>query len=150
MNRYFASANFVGIMLLCCLSVLQWRTNSGLEDSVRRLDALRVEQSATIDQQKATITRNDADMDDLRERLSAAESDLKSALQERDQFAGEEKQLKKSLGLWVAAVNQRDAALKQYAEAIQKLAAQRNDAISKYNDLANKYNSLAAEGGGQK
>ena len=142
MNRFFSIANFVGVAVLCALSAIQWHINSRLEASVRQLDQLRVEQTASIAQQGKTIAQNDADLDDLRQRLSMSESDLKTAVDERNRFAAEDNVLKSALDQWMSAVKQRDAALKQYGDLIQKLAADRNDAIGKFNDLASKYNAL--------
>ena len=142
MKRFFTIVNFVGVVVLCALSAVQWQTNSRLEASVRQLDQLRIEQTASIAQQQRTIAQNDADLDDLRQRLSMSESDLKTALDERNRFAAEDSALKSALDQWMAAVKQRDAALKQYGDLIQKLAADRNDAIAKFNDLASKYNAL--------
>jgi len=142
MNRFFSIANFVGVVVLCALSAVQWQTNSRLEASVRQLDQLRIDQTASIAQQRKTIAQNDADLDDLRQRLAMSESDLKTALDERNRFAAEDNALKSALDQWMAAVKQRDAALKQYGDLIQKLAADRNDAIAKFNDLASKYNAL--------
>ena len=45
----------------------------------------------------------------------------------------------------MAAVAQRDQALKQASSEFQKVANERNDAILKFNDLAGKYNAVVKQ-----
>jgi chromosome segregation ATPase len=145
MNRFFLLFNFSGVAVLCMLCCAQWNANSRLEDNVERLDQTRIEQSAKIAEQDRTLKDDAADLEDLRQRLSMSESELKTTMVERDRFAAEDKQLKAALDKWIAAVKERDAAIKQAGDLIQKLATERNDAIAKFNDLADKYNALVKQ-----
>jgi septal ring factor EnvC (AmiA/AmiB activator) len=145
MNRFFSLFNFAGVAVLCVLCCVQWNANSRLEDNVEQLDQTRIEQSAKIVEQDRTLKDDAADLEDLRQRLSMSESELKTTMVERDRFAAEDKQLKAALDKWIAAVKERDAAIKQAGDLIQKLAAERNDAIGKFNDLVDKYNALVKQ-----
>ena len=145
MNRIFPIVNSLGVAILCVMSAAQWQTDSRLQNTVEQLDKTRVEQSSKIAEQERTLKDDAADLEDLRQRLSMSESELKTTLVERDRFAAEAKILKTALDKWVAAVKQRDAALIQAGELIQKLSAERNDAIAKFNDLADKYNAAVKE-----
>jgi chromosome segregation ATPase len=144
-NRIFPIVNSLGVAILCVMSAAQWQTNSRLENTVEQLDKTRIEQSAKIAEQERTLKDDASDLEDLRQRLSMSESELKTTLVERDRFAAEAKILKTALDKWVAAVKQRDAALTQAGDLIQKLSAERNDAVAKFNDLADKYNAVVKE-----
>jgi chromosome segregation ATPase len=146
MNRFFLIFNFLGVAVLCVLCAAQWQTNSRLENNVERLDKTRIKQSAKIAEQATTLKDDAADLNDLRQRLSMSESELKDAVAERDRFAAEGRQLKAALDKWMAAVAARDAALRQAGDQIQRLSNERNDAVRKFNDLAEKYNALASNG----
>jgi chromosome segregation ATPase len=130
--------NFVGVIALAILCSFQWQTNSRLNLEAQSLQKTTLEQAAKIDEQDRTIKNDAADLDDLRSRLSLAESAL------ADDEASL-KQLKAALDKWIAAVAQRDQALKQAGAQIQKLANERNDAILKFNDLAGKYNVVVKQ-----
>ena len=135
MNRFLSIFNCLGVGVLAVLCAVQWQANSRLENNVEQLDKTRIEQSAKIAQQESTLKDDAADLEDLRQRLSMSESELKTAVTQ----AG---QLNTALDKWKAA-------LKQAGEQIQKLAGERNQAIQKFNDLADKYNSLVKQMGGE-
>src|SRR5579872_3361119 len=136
MNRILGIFNFLGVAVLIVLSAVQWQHNSRLEYSVQQLDKTRIEQAAKITDQEKILKDDAADLEDLRQRLSMSESELKSAIADRDRLAAEDKQLKVALDKWTNAVKERDAAIKQASTLIQKLAGERNDAITKFNALA--------------
>jgi chromosome segregation ATPase len=138
MRTALTCLNFFGVLVLAVLLCVQWKTNSRLEAEDNHLEQLRVEQSAKIADQEITLKQDAADLDDFRQRLSISESSLKSAIVDRDRLAQLVDELKKALDQWKAAVAARD-------EAIQKIAAQRNDAITKFNDLADKYNTMVKQ-----
>ncbi len=138
MSRFFSIFNCIGVGVLAMLCAVQWQANSRLEKDVEQLDKTRIEQTEKIAEQDRTLKDDGADLEDLRQRMSMSQSQLRKTLVEGTQ-------LKKSLDQWMAAVKQRDAALKQAGEQIQKLAAERNDAIQKYNDLVDKYNALVKQ-----
>jgi uncharacterized coiled-coil DUF342 family protein len=130
--------NFAGVVALAVLCGFQWQTNSRVNLEAQSLQKTTLEQAAKIDEQTRTIKNDAADLDDLRGRLSLSESAL----------ADDEatiKQLKNAMDKWIAAVAQRDQALKQAGGQIQKLAAERNEAILKFNDLAGKYNAVVKQ-----
>ncbi len=140
--KYF---NFVGVVAMAILCGFQWQIDTRLNLEAQALGKTRLQQAATIDQQDRTIKNDAADMDDLRSRLSLAESALAEAQQKIADDQAQIKQLKIALDKWIAAVAQRDQALKQAGEQIQKLATERNDAILKFNDLAGKYTALVKQ-----
>lgn len=144
MNRFFLIFNFLGVAVLCVLCAVQWHTNSRLESTVEQLDKTRTEQTAKIAEQETALKDDAADLEDLRQRLSMSESELKTAVAGRDRFAAEGKQLKAALDRWIAAVAARDSALRQAGDQIHKLLNERNDAVQKFNDLAGKYNALVS------
>jgi hypothetical protein len=130
--------NFAGVVALAVLCSFQWQTNSRVNLEAQSLQKTTLEQAAKIDEQTRTIKNDAADLDDLRGRLSLSESAL----------ADDEatiKQLKVAMDKWIAAVAQRDLALKETGGQIQKLAAERNEAILKFNDLAGKYNVIVKQ-----
>jgi len=159
MNRIIQVLNFVGILVLAALCADQWRINSGLQRQVDDLNQTRIQQAAKIEDQEATIKGEQADLDEFRSRLDIAETMLRKAqaqiaadtaerkvlLGQRDQLIAERDQLKKALLQWTIAVAERDKALKDASDQIQKLAAARNDAILKFNDLATKYNAIVKQ-----
>jgi chromosome segregation ATPase len=140
--KYF---NFIGVVAMAILCGFQWQTNSQLNLEAQALDKTRLQQAATIDQQNRTIKNDSTDLDDLRRRLSLAESALTEAQQKVADDQAEIKQLKTALNKWAAAVAERDHALKLAGDQIQKLANERNDAILKFNDLAGKYNLVVKQ-----
>jgi septal ring factor EnvC (AmiA/AmiB activator) len=143
MNRLIEYLNLFGIIALAVLCAAQWQTNGQLNHDVERLDQMRIEQTAKIAEQDATLKQTSSDLDDSRQRLSISESALKDAEVKLAVAAAERDQLKANLAKWTAALAARD-------DAIRKLSAERNDAIQKFNDLANKYNALVPGSSGGK
>ncbi len=113
----FSIFNFLGVVVLCgAVLPFNGRQTAGWKTDVAQLDQTRIEQSAKIAEQERTLKDDAADLEDLRQRLSMSESELKTAVADRDRFAAEGKQLKAALDKWMAAVKARDAALKQAGE----------------------------------
>jgi len=137
--------NFLGVAAVAILCGFQWQTNSRLSLEVQSLEKTRLEQAAKIDEQDQTIKNDAVDLDDLRSRLSLAESALVEAQQKVADDQAEIKQLKTALDKWIAAVAERDQALKQAGTEILKLANERNEAILKFDDLAGKYNAVVKQ-----
>jgi chromosome segregation ATPase len=165
MNRFLQTFNFIGVLALVALCVLQWRAGQRANNEIDRLETIRLQQSAKIADQQKTLQENAADLDDFRNRLTISEAALKDSqtkladaladnarvTAERDAATAERDQLKANLDLWIAAVKARDEAIKKAADEIQSLAADKNDTITKYNDLVGKYNALVkATSGSQK
>lgn len=170
MNRILTAVNFLGVLAVAGLCIVQWQTNSQLNQDVQTLHNTEVQQSAKIDDQDKAIKQGMSDLDDLRQRLSASDTATKdtqakldamtqqrdqAAAQrdqvtaERDQLKNEQVQMKSALDKWSAAVSERDDVIKQAAQRLQKATDDRNQAVQKYNDLAEKYNAAVKELNGQ-
>lgn len=162
MTRVLQAVNFLGVIALALLCAAQWRANRRVNLEAEALDRTRQRQAVTIADRDRAIRGYVADLDELRQRLTTAEGQLKELndkltavaadrdhiAAERDQIAKQRDQLKASLEQWQAAVATRDAAIKRTGSEVQKLATERNEAVLRFNDLAGKYNALvrAAEG----
>jgi len=144
MNRFLQIFNLLGVVSLAILSGFQWQANSGLSHQADALQATDDQQASKLIEQDQTIKDDATSIDDLRQRLDISESSLKDATAKVASLTDENTQLKSALDKWTAAVAQRDDALKQAGDQIQKLAADRNDTVQKYSDLVNKYNALVA------
>jgi chromosome segregation ATPase len=152
MNRLMTSLNFVGVLVLTVLCIIQWQANSQFNAQLNRANQTRLDQAAKLVEQEATLNQNATDLADVRQRLSLAEVDLKDA---QDKLAASEQQcngliaqrdqLKTTLDKWEAAIADRDRALKQAGDQIQTLTADRNQAVQKFNDLADKYNAVVKQ-----
>jgi chromosome segregation ATPase len=156
MNLFLRIFNLLGVFILSVLLVIQWQVNSRVNQRANSLETIRQQQQAKLEENDRTIKGYIADLDEFRQRLTLAESqlkDLESKLNqmttERNQLAAERDQLKSAMSKWMAAVTERDAAIKQAGTEIQKLAAERNDVVKKLNDLAGKYNKLVEDWNGQ-
>jgi chromosome segregation ATPase len=146
------SLNFVGVLVLTVLCIIQWQANSQFNAQLNRANQTRLDQAAKLVEQEATLNQNATDLADVRQRLSLAEVDLKDA---QDKLAASEQQcngliaqrdqLKTTLDKWEAAIADRDRALKQAGDQIQTLTADRNQAVQKFNDLADKYNAVVKQ-----
>ena len=146
MNRFLHLFNLLGVLILAVLCVIQWQVNSRVNQRANDLETIRRSQATQLEEDDRTIKGQAADLDEFRQRLSLAESqlkDLESKLNqttlERNQLADERDQLKSALSKWMTAVTERDAAIKKAGTQIQQLAAERNDAIQKLNDLITKF-----------
>ena len=156
MNRFLGYFNLFGVFALTLLSAAQWRTNSRLNLEEIELEKTRLEQVAKIAEQDKAIKGCAADLEEFRGRLTKAdaslhdtESRLAATAAERDQLsedrtrlAEERGRLRANLDHWIAAVTERDKALKQAGEDIQKLCADRNEAVTRFNELVGKYNAM--------
>jgi septal ring factor EnvC (AmiA/AmiB activator) len=152
MNRFLHWFNFVGVLLLAALCVIQWRTNRQLNLDLNAVEKARQQQAARLEEQARQLKGGVADLDEFRAQLSSATAALKAAetkfaLAERQviQLTTERDQLKTSVTGWAAAVAARDAQLKQAATDAQKLADDRNATVLKFNDLAKRQNEQVKE-----
>jgi chromosome segregation ATPase len=159
MNRFLQLLNLLGILALGLLCILQWQSSRRLNLQINDLEQTRLNQNDQLAQQTQSIRGLTADLEDFRARLSKADGALKDTQSQltsaraaianlssqRDQLQANITALKDSLEKWTAAVAQRDEALKQAGDQLQKLANDRNDAISKFNDLAARYNNAVNE-----
>ncbi|MDB5303366.1 MAG: hypothetical protein JWM97_915 [Phycisphaerales bacterium] len=152
MIRFLQFFNLVGVVALAVLCGFQWNVNRKANLELITLDGVRQSQASKIVEQAATIKRYAEDIEDLRDRLSRAEASLDettgkltAANAEGKKLTAERDELKSSVTTWMAAVAERDAALKQSREQQEKLGKERNEAITKFNDLATKYNGIVKE-----
>jgi chromosome segregation ATPase len=159
MTRILPYFNFLGVMALTGLSVVQWQNNRHLNLNNIALEQVRMAQADKLEENDRTIKGEAADLDEFRGRLALSESQLKDTedklaavtrdrdhvVSQRDQLAGERDQLKAALATWQAAVAARDEALQKANDDAAKLIADRNDAVNKFNDLAGKYNGVVKD-----
>jgi len=139
--------NFLGVLALALLCVVQWRINRDLNLRTNFLEKDRISQNTRIDEQNGQIKGQAADLDAFRENIQRAAAEVKSAesnllvsRREAAQAGAERDQLKESVAGWSKALAERDEQLKQLGEQAQKLADDRNEAVVKFNELAGKHN----------
>ena len=144
--------NLVGVLILCGLCAGQWMHDRDLNLEINRLEHAGHEQSsrfaeqerslrgleADLTQFKGQITGSDAELKDTREKLRAAEVDLRQLIAERDQ-------LKTSVSHWAAAVTVRDERLKKDTAQTRRLADELNVSILKFNTLATDHNAMVKD-----
>jgi chromosome segregation ATPase len=152
MNRLMTYLNFVGVLVLTVLCMIQWQANSQFNAQLSRAKQTRLDQAAKLVEQEATLNQNATDLADVRQRLSLAGADLKDAQdklaaseQQRNGLVAQRDQLKSTLDKWESAIADRDRVLKQAGDQIQTLTADRNQAVQKFNDLADKYNAVVKQ-----
>jgi chromosome segregation ATPase len=158
-NRALQWINLVGVLALAALCAVQWRVNRRVNLQVIALEQTGDEQAAQIAERDKTIKSYVADLDEFRQRLKLAESQLtelddklRLTVRERDQLVVDRNaliklrdELKASLEKWQAAVAERDAALAKATDQIKALAADRNEAVARFNELAEKYNGIVKD-----
>ncbi|MDB5358016.1 MAG: hypothetical protein JWN24_4469 [Phycisphaerales bacterium] len=152
MIRFLQWFNLAGVVALAVLCSFQWKANRKASLELIALDGVRLAQASKIVEQDAAIKGYAEDNEDLRDRLSHAESSLDETMRklavatvEVKKLTVERDELKTALDTWKAAVAERDAALKQAREQMEKLGKERNEAVTKFNDLAAKYNGIVKE-----
>ncbi|HWE93388.1 MAG TPA: hypothetical protein VG269_05385 [Tepidisphaeraceae bacterium] len=152
MTRILQFVNLAGVLALAVLCGFQWTANRKAHLAAIDLEKIRMRQSATIDEQAATIRGYAADLDSFRDRLQASQAELaetqgklRTTTAERDRATVERDELRTSRDSWMVAVAERDAAIKQAREQLEKLGKDRNEAVGKFNELAVKYNAIVKE-----
>ena len=159
MSRIVQGLNLLGILALAALCGVQWHADHRLQMQLLGQEKSRIELADKLAEAERTIKGDVADLEDFRGRLTAADAALKDlqgkvkgdrtesdkVATERDQLKASAGAMKSTLDKWMAAVAERDQALKQLDAQVAKLAADRNDAVVKYNDLAAKYNAAEEE-----
>ena len=149
MNPRLQFINFVGVVVVACVSAGQWRTNRSSNLEVISLEKTRLEHLDKIAEQEKSLKGYAADLDAFRDQLGGAkaalkdtETKLRGADREISQLTGERDQLRTSVTNWASAVTLRDERLKEASDQLQKLGIDRNEAITKFNELAEKYNRV--------
>jgi chromosome segregation ATPase len=149
MNGQLKYLNLFGVAALACLCVVQWLHDRRLNLEIKRLDQVRLEQSAKIDEQANQLTGLHEDLDQLKASL-ATERDLRSQSEQKLQTAEtanaqltlERDQFKGAITNWANAVALRDERMKEANARIEELAAGLNTSIRKYNELVTNYNAI--------
>jgi chromosome segregation ATPase len=155
MNSQLKYLNLLGVVALACLCVTQWLHDRRLNLEIKRLDQVRLEQSAKIDEQSNQLKGLTEDLDQLKaslvtertlraqieQKLGAAEATNVQLTLERDQFKG-------AITNWENAVAVRDERMKEANARIEQLAANLNASIRKYNELVTNYNAVVKTLGG--
>jgi len=146
--------NLVGVLALTALCVVQWRRDRRLNLEVNRLDQVRLQQAAKIDDQANTLRGLNEDLSQLKSSLASEQTlrfqaEQKSAASEatNEQLVVERDQLKASITNWANAVALRDERMKEANARIEELAANLNATIRKYNALVTNYNAAAKTSG---
>ena len=159
MNKLLQLFNFLGVIALTVLCVMQFRANSSLHQDIDILKKLRNDQIIRIESQEKAIKGRDADIEELRHQLSIAqaandeltkrlaviERDLTKAVAERDRLSAEIENWKNAVQLRDDAIKKQNDLLKEAGNRIDQLIADRNDDIHKFNDLVAKYNLLVKQ-----
>ena len=155
MNGQLKYMNLIGVVALACLCVTQWLHDRRLNLEIKRLDQVRLEQSAKIDDQANRLKGLTEDLDQLKASL-VTERDLRSQIEQKfgtaeaanEQLTLERDQLKGAITNWANAVALRDERMKQANARIEELAADLNASIRKYNELVTNYNAVVKALGG--
>jgi len=155
MNGQLKYMNLIGVVALACLCVTQWLHDRRLNLEIKRLDQVRLEQSAKIDDQANQLKGLNEDLDQLKASL-VTERDLRSQIEQKfgtaeaanEQLTLERDQLKGAITNWANAVALRDERMKEANARIEELAADLNASIRKYNELVTNYNAAVKALGG--
>ena len=144
--------NLFGVLVLGGFCVVQWRVNRDLNLETNRLERVRIEQVAQLEERDRLIQDYIADLDQFREqltrvtdRLKETEGNLAATRLELAQLTQERDQLRISVTNWANAVAARDAQIEEAAGQLAQLGADRNDAVTKFNELAEKHNAVVQE-----
>ena len=84
MNRLIQIVNFVGVLALSVVCVLQWGRIGVAAAEARRYAAESAGRAATITARDRTIREDAADLNELRQRLIVVDGQLKSLQADRD------------------------------------------------------------------
>jgi chromosome segregation ATPase len=149
MNDQLKYANLFGVLALAALCVCQWTHDRRLNLQVKRLDQIRLEQAAKIDQQASQLNGLNEDLGQLKTSLaterslrSQVEQKLETAQATSQQLTLERDQFKGAISNWANAVALRDERMKEANARIEELAADLNASIRKYNELVTNYNAV--------
>lgn len=148
----FQYVNLFGVLALSCLCIIQWRVNRELNLETQRLEQLRRDQQAQLEERDRSIQGYLADLDQFREqltqtrqRLSETEANLAAARRELEHLGQERDQLRTSITNWAAAVAARDEQLETAASQLRQLGEDRNEAVSRFNALAERHRAVVEE-----
>jgi chromosome segregation ATPase len=154
MNNRLNYLNLVGVLALAVLCIAQWQRDRRLNLDLGRLDQMRLQQAAKIDEQAGLLKGLNEDLSQLKTSL-ANEQSLRSQVEQKvastenvnQQLTLERDQLKAAITNWASAVAVRDERMKEANARIEQLAADLNTSIRKYNDLATNRNAAVKTSG---
>jgi len=149
MNDQLKYVNLLGVLALTVLCLCQWTHDRRLNLQLKRLDQVRLEQSAKIDEQASQLKGLNEDLGQLKTSL-ATERSLRSQVQQKletaqaasEQLTLERDQFKTAISNWANAVALRDERMKEANARIEELAADLNASVRKYNALVTNYNAV--------
>jgi chromosome segregation ATPase len=154
MNGRLKYLNLLGVLALAALCVVQWQHDRRLNLKISRLDQVRLQQAAKIDDQANTLAGLNEDLGQLKTSLAnerslrfQAEQKAISVESANEQIALERDQLKVAITNWANAVALRDERMKEANARIEQLAADLNATIRKYNELVTNHNAAAKASG---
>jgi chromosome segregation ATPase len=149
MNDRLKYLNLVGVVALAALCVCQWLHDRRLNLEIKRLNQVRQQQAAKIDDLSNQLAGLNDDLAQLKTSV-ATERDLRIQADKRvtsleaanAQLTGERDQFKAAITNWANAVALRDERMKEANARIEELAADLNASIRKYNGLVTNYNTI--------
>jgi chromosome segregation ATPase len=149
MNRRLLYLNFLGVLALAVLCVLQWRQDSHLNLDLNHADQVCLDQSTVLNDQTNQLQGLHADLDQFKtslmaeqKQLALTETRLHAAENTNDLLSAECDQLKVAVTNWMDAVKLRDQRITEANHRIESLSADLNNAIQKFNTLVTNYNSV--------
>lgn len=142
MNSTLKYLNLFGVLALAALCIAQWQRDRRLNLEIGRLDQMRLQQAAKIDEQANLVKGLNEDLGQLKTSL-ANEQSLRSQVEQKvastesanQQLVLERDQLKAAITNWSNVVALRDERMKEANTRIEQLAADLNASIRKYNEL---------------
>jgi chromosome segregation ATPase len=154
MNGQLKYMNLFGALALAALCIAQWQRDRRLNLEVGRLDQVRLQQGAKIDEQAGLLKGLNEDLGQLKTSLgneqslrSQAEQKVVSTESVNQQLSVEQDQLKAAITNWAIAVVLRDERMKEANARIEQLAADLNASIRKYNELITNRNAAVRASG---
>lgn len=154
MNGQLKYWNLFGVLALAALCIAQWQRDRRLNLELGRLDQMRLQQAARIDEQAGLLKGLNEDLSQLKTSLTNEQS-LRSQVEQKvvsvesanQQLTLERDQLKVAITNWANAVALRDERMKEANTRIEQLAADLNASIRKYNELATNRNAAVKTSG---
>ena len=152
MNRFLQWTNLAGVLVLCAVCIAQWRSSRALNLEINALEKQRIEHTGQLAEQDRTLKRQAADLEEFRDQLSRASTELQTARtrsrdleRELGHARSEAEQLKASVAEWAEAVRLRDDRIQEANARITEAADQLKDSVTKYNALASDYNEVVGK-----
>ena len=140
--------NFLGVLMLSVLCVVQWQRDRQLNLQVNRLEKMRIDQEEKLSEQQKAAAGLASDLSRFKDQFKQAHTEatesrtaLRKREQENAQLLRERDQLKASVTNWTAAVTTRDETLREVNERLRETATRLNESVLKFNELATNYNA---------